>query len=1105
MIVRDGSSCTLGTQKAVALAGYLGIRGEPIGREQLATVLWAESTHEQARRSLRGELARLRSALPAGAVGASRLNIWLDPSVVEIDVRRFWALLAHGRDDEAVELYRGPLLEGLDLRNAEPFERWLHSERHLLEIDYVGVLRRLIVAAWDRGDASIVLRWARRALRCQPLAEEFYVHAMEAAEQLDDRATVLTTYRQLEDVLQGELGIGPGGEARAVARRGSNVDDTEGPLDVSSLGRRPGEYVGHEREQALLRELIRRSGAECGSVAFVHGPAGAGKTSLLWEVLGRRRAVWCRAQRSASTIAYYPIATGLREHLSRWGVPSVDDLWLREAARVCPELSRATPSPSLGVREDKIRLLEGLSATLVGAAGRGGVVIFDDVQWADADTTAVLEDLIQRLPRLRVSIVVVARDDHDLKSTGMAEVLAATARSGYLTEVVVDELSGGQILQLIRQSCHDLSARAPAGWLEEFAETVYEVIGGNPFYALECARLALDGSQEPPVEPVVAVRFGVRDIVRARLAALPRHLQQVAEAATVVGEPLSPDVLARVLKVDPWEFANHLDALASRGVLTMGRDGLGFVHDLVAEAIYESIPSARRQLLHERAALALAHAHATGIDNVGGRIAAHLEAAGRKEEAIPYHERAAEAAHRAHAPQMAIYHYQRLRELLPRDQHVPLLLQLGGTLSYGASGESETVYREALKLASEQGDGHAQARCHLALGALLRRRSDLSGSRRALTEALRRFEVYGDAEGMEQALEALTYAYIQQGQLAAASSSASQAAALARNTGRLANLGRATLSRGIAHLYGGEYESALRCCEAARGLAKDTGDELSEAEALRYLSAVYGIDGRLGTPEQAWSTAEQAIEICSRLGHRTGLARAADGAGGAYLLQGDWERALECYVAALHLKDIFGYVWGFDAVIYRIGYTLLVAGENHGARRALEHAEILSRRLNAPYWLCRTLMAAAELALRDGDWVRASPLATASRELAKRIEHREFMLQARALVRGADTLGSGSQQSIGFKGAPQVSGRFQSSRSLQRIGHRATDSTGTVNAHLPDLPQVLEVPVRGVDAVITWLEGVVDRQLRALPEECRGEGAHSDPTEIHNRKSAPPP
>ena len=1060
-----GVAQALGTQKALALVCYLGAIGEAAAREQLAALFWPDSESSRARRSLRGELARLRSALSPDAICGSRLHIWLDPSVVSVDVQRFHALVARGHDKEAVGLYRGPFCDGLNLRGAEPFDEWLRSERHVLEVTYLQVLRRVIVAERARGDASAALDWSRRAIRSQPLNEDFYALAMEAAEELDDRASVLSIYRELETVLHNELGIGPGAEARSAARRAARQNQP-GQLDsIPTAGGDPRAFVGHARERAILRECRRRASNGAGALVFIHGPAGVGKTRLVLEFVTGHRTIWCRAQRPVSKVAYYPIAAGLREYLSHWGVPAVDEVWLKEAARICPELSRATQNTSLGAPEDQVRLVEGLAATLTGAAGRGGVLIFDDIEWADADTIAVLGDLVQDLPRLPLMIVVIARNALEQVSGEVGDVVAAAARYRRLTDIVVEDLSKAELTVLV-QGClaAGASSRDTADWLEEFAHLVYEVLGGNPLYAIECTHLALDGMGELTMDPLSAIRSGVPDVVRARLAGLPQHLRQLTNAAATVGEPINPDVLARMLDIGPWDLADYLDDLLARRILVSHRGILQFAHNLLAEVIYESLASAKRQLLHERAANALIGAHALNLDGVSGQIAAHFEASGRDEEAIPYHERAAEAARRAHAHQMAIHHYQRLRTLLPQEQQVPLLLRLGEVLSYGTTAEAEEIYREALQMAMLRGDGRAQAQCFFALGVLSRRRADLSGSKHALSEALRRFQVYGDIEGVERSLEAMTYAYIQQGGLAAAKSSAKRAAEIARETGRLPNLGRATLSLGIAHLYGGEYAYALESFEQARDIATDTGDDLAEAEALRYLSAVYGADGRLGTPDQAWAAGERAIEICASIGHRTGLARAADGLGGAYLIQEDWSRALNCYVAALHLTNTFGYAWGFDAMVYRVGYTLFLSGEKDQAEHVLHQAMALSRNLNAPYWLCRILIALSELSYESGSTTRADKHATDALELAKGLQHREYISIAKSLLADAGARTTSTRKSQSHQGTGII-------RTLRR--HHHLDDPGG----LPDIPSALEIPVQGTDRVVLWLDQIVSPLL----------------------------
>jgi DNA-binding SARP family transcriptional activator/tetratricopeptide (TPR) repeat protein len=1043
---RQGESQPPGTQKALALACYLGAVGEAVSREQLAALFWPDSDADRARRSLRGELARLRSALSPSAFDGSRLHIGLDLSVVRVDVQLFRALVTAGRDTEAVKLYRGPLCEGLNVRDAGPFEEWLRTERDALEITYLQALRRLIVAERARGNASAALDWSRRAIRSQPLAEDFYTLAMEAAEDLDDRAAVLGIYRELKTVLQHELEIGPGAEARAVARRATQQQPGPAPPAVAAGGEHA--FIGHARESAVLSECQRRAGGGAGSLVFIHGPAGVGKTRLVREFATGRRAVWCRAQRPVSKVAYYPLAAGLREYLSLWGVPAVSEVWLKEAARVCPELSRATQNTSLGAPEDKVRLVDGLAATLTGAAGRGGVLIFDNVEWADADTVAVLGGLVQDLPRLPLMIVVIARNELEHVSAEVSDIVATAARSGCLTDMTMGDLSEPELAALVHGCLGGASSRDASEWLGEFAHLVYEVLGGNPFYAIECTRLTLDGMGERTMDPLSAARFGMPDVVRARLAGLPRQLRQLTDAAATIGDPIDPDVLARMLDIGPWELADRLDDLAARRILVSRRGVVRFAHDLLAEVIYESLPPAKRQLLHERVARALTGAYALNLDGVSGQIAAHFEAAAKDQEAIPYHERAAEAARRAHAHQTAIYHYQRLRTLLPQEQQVPLLLRLGELLSYGTTAEAEEIYREALQMAMMQGDGRAQAQCFFALGVLSRRRADLSRSNHALSEALRRFQVYGDLEGVEKSLEAMTYAYIQQGDLAAAKSSARKAAEIARDTGRLPNLGRATLSLGVAHLYGGEYARALESFERARDVARSTGDDLAQAEALRYLSAVYGADGRLGTPDQAWAAGERAIEICASLGHRTGLARAADGLGGAYLRQQDWPRAIDCYVTALHLVNTFGYAWGLDAMVYRVGYALLLAGDSEQAEHVLHQAMALSRNLNAPYWLCRTLMALSELSYESGCTGQAGRYATDALELAKGLRHREYLSSAQSLLArgGAKTASAGPGQV------------------LRGVGRAA---------RLPDVPPVLEIPVQGTDAVVVWLDQIV--------------------------------
>jgi len=120
---RSGSPLVFSTKKARALLAHLAL---PLGRahprEKLATLLWGDMPDAQSRGNLRQALSRIQKAFAGANVPAIRFEgdtIALDPSTVEVDVAAFERLLADGRPgalEQAVERYRGDLLEGLALR-----------------------------------------------------------------------------------------------------------------------------------------------------------------------------------------------------------------------------------------------------------------------------------------------------------------------------------------------------------------------------------------------------------------------------------------------------------------------------------------------------------------------------------------------------------------------------------------------------------------------------------------------------------------------------------------------------------------------------------------------------------------------------------------------------------------------------------------------------------------------------------------------------------------------------------------------------------------------------------------------------------------------------
>src|SRR4051794_2764677 len=128
----DGSRAALPTRKAEALLAVVALAGgAPRTRERLAALLWGDRGEPQARHSLNQGLTSIRGALGEDCLLATREGVALAPGRLAVDALAF---VAQARNDgfealaEAARLYRGPLLDGVALRE-DAFAEWLASER----------------------------------------------------------------------------------------------------------------------------------------------------------------------------------------------------------------------------------------------------------------------------------------------------------------------------------------------------------------------------------------------------------------------------------------------------------------------------------------------------------------------------------------------------------------------------------------------------------------------------------------------------------------------------------------------------------------------------------------------------------------------------------------------------------------------------------------------------------------------------------------------------------------------------------------------------------------------------------------------------------------
>src|SRR6266568_4382858 len=359
---------------------------------------------------------------------------------------------------------------------------------------------------------------------------------------------------------------------------------------------------GRDAEQAVIDAALGQARDGRGGALLVEGGAGLGKSRLLEE-----------AMRLAGR-------AGLRAAVGR---ADVDDnaVPLAPLMSACfggnaPLLDRSELSALRVLGGDRYWVLLELEALLERAALEHPVLIcLDDLQWADAGTLEALRVLPARLGDVPIVWIAAYR-------TGQASALllrtVAELEEANATRLVLDPLDEDSVGQIIT----DVMS-APAGvTLAEIAENAH----GVPFLLIELLRglleeglVRIDRAQAVLVEARLPAR--VRDSMQERLDRVPAPARRAAVAASVLGQEFRFDDLATMLGSEPAALLEPVEELIRAEILADSGENLGFRHDIIRQAVLDSVPAAARRALDRQAAGILLAAGAVPLE-IATRLAA---------------------------------------------------------------------------------------------------------------------------------------------------------------------------------------------------------------------------------------------------------------------------------------------------------------------------------------------------------------------------------------------------------------------------------------------------------------------------------------------------
>jgi len=557
-------------------------RGRPVSKHRLADMLWGEALPQNPSGSLETYVSVLRRRLaPEGRRGHELVVTETDAyrfavEQVDLDLDRFDGLLAKAAESDvrsarrcleaALALARGELIED------EPYAEWVLDLRDVYRDRVLQAMLGAAETALADDDDPAGLAHAQAVISKDRFNERAYRTAMVAYYALGRQHEALATFERCRSVLADELEVEPMPETQALhsaIRR--QVDPRElrpVPLQKRAAPKAPGrapkasELIGRSAELAEIEEAIRRALAGTPSLVLIEGEVGVGKSRLLAEAERRFPSVLVGRSRCLELerdLSYVPLAMALRDAFG--GAP--DDLDELPALRnILPELQLANPAfePRVSGLESVVELIR-RHAPLV--------LVIDDMHWADRATVAAIGYLKRRCQ-------------------GVPFAFVGTARSNELSP----ELSLRRLEPTLRIQLEPLQ---PAELEPLGIPDLYEKTGGYPSFVV--AALSLGSTKGLPSD--------LAETIIARCRSEGPFAYRILAAASVLGAPFAPEVLAAMLDDDPGRVTEELERLWDRRLVQMDGPGFMFRYELVREVLCRSMSPTRRRLVRRRALEAL--------------------------------------------------------------------------------------------------------------------------------------------------------------------------------------------------------------------------------------------------------------------------------------------------------------------------------------------------------------------------------------------------------------------------------------------------------------------------------------------------------------------
>jgi tetratricopeptide (TPR) repeat protein len=873
-------------------------------------------------------------------------------------------------------------------------------------------------------------------------------------------------------------------------------------------------FVGRQDELAELEERLASAKAGSGSVVFVTGERGVGKSMLVAEFLRRVRSgsapvsvsVGRCVEPSGPAEVFLPFFDALGSLLLGSGRERTTELLRDWAPTICVQFRAGLlPDPdgslhrqAVGATKDRLAREAG---DFVEAASRDFPVVLylEDLQWIDAASVDLLHHMACRVARQRTLIIASYRPaDMDAGNAPMKRCALDLVARGVGREMTLGAFSPEEVRAY-------LDARfSPNDFPATFAGTLHARTEGLPLFVRSLVDLLRDrgeivrdegvGVLKRPVEELdLEPAKGLLELVRQHIELLPEENREVLQHASVVGREFLSVIVADLLGAEEAEVEERLRGLSQvrRLIQERGEEELPdgtlatryrFAHGLYESVLYQDLVASRRVQIHRKVAERLRHRWGEEAPRLGAELARHCELGRDFTGAVTFRLHTADNAIKRFAFDEAAEQCEwawRSIEKVPRNDRPHMLVSLHekrGTVRHAQARFDEAAddFRAMLNEARSVGSVDAEMAALAGLCDALffaRRVGETAGHARELLDTADRC---GDTGAAAEARGRLGQVLVCEGRLAEAIPLLDGVIEIARSDGSAVALQLGLMYRGLVHYWQAEFEAAQVLIEEAARIAADrSGFDYLGARMFVGLSHI-----KLGRISEGIRVLLDAIALARRNNDRFWLPRLVSYLGTAHREILAPERALEFDTEAHRLIQEAGIPQSREIE------TLVVLASDAVRLGDLEQASALLAELEEKAtdeqwfgWMdeLRVSAVSAERWAASGEWEKATAAADRLERIARRLGSRDYRCAAER-VRAEIALARGEAVEAAARRLAQAVAEVRRSPAPLETW-RAGRVLGRVRSGLGDQAGAAEAFAVAGEAVHTIAAGITDAPM----------------------------